>query len=44
MPTHSPHDQIFLDKLRALVEQHMSNETFGVSELATEAGMSRYNR
>ena len=43
MPTHSPHDQIFLDKLRALVEQHMSNETFGVSELATEAGMSRSN-
>jgi len=39
----SAHDQVFLDKLRQKIEQNMSSESFGVSELAEEAGMSRSN-
>lgn len=39
----SSHDQIFLDKLRQKIEQHMSAESFGVAELADEVGMSRSN-
>lgn len=33
----------FLKKITALVEENLSDESFGVSELAREAGMSRSN-
>ena len=33
----------FLKKITAIVEENISNENFGVSELAREAGMSRSN-
>jgi len=33
----------FLKKITAIVEKNISNENFGVSELAREAGMSRSN-
>ncbi len=33
----------FLKKITAIIETHISNENFGVSELAREAGMSRSN-
>ncbi len=33
----------FLKKITAIIEENISNENFGVSELAREAGMSRSN-
>jgi AraC-like DNA-binding protein len=33
----------FLRKVTAIIEEHISNEQFGVSELAREVGMSRSN-
>lgn len=36
-------DEQFLSKLIELVEQHMSDERFGVEQLAEEIGMSRSN-
>ena len=33
----------FLKKITAIVEENISDEKFGVSELAREAGMSRSN-
>ena len=33
----------FLRKITAIIEENLSNENFGVSELAREAGMSRSN-
>ena len=36
-------DKIFLDQLTEVVEKHLADETFGVSELAAEVGMSRSN-
>ncbi len=35
--------QDFLDKVTSLIEKNISNELFGVSELADELGMSRSN-
>ena len=36
-------DNIFLDQLTEIVEKHIGDENFGVSELATEVSMSRSN-
>lgn len=36
-------DNLFLDQLTEIVEKHIADENFGVSELATEMGMSRSN-
>jgi TolB-like protein/AraC-like DNA-binding protein len=36
-------DQEFLEQIRLIITEHISNEQFGVSELATRAGMSRSN-
>ncbi|WP_420385888.1 helix-turn-helix domain-containing protein [Roseivirga sp.] len=36
-------DQKFIEQLRETIEQHMSDEQFGVSELAEAVGMSRSN-
>jgi TolB-like protein/AraC-like DNA-binding protein/Tfp pilus assembly protein PilF len=36
-------DKDFLDKISGIIEKNLSNEQFGVSELAHEAGMSRSN-
>jgi len=36
-------DNNFLDKIRAIVHAHIADDTFGVSELADEIGMSRSN-
>ena len=33
----------FLDKITGIIEENLSNEQFGVSELANEVGMSRSN-
>jgi len=33
----------FLDKITEIIERNISNEKFGVSELAHEVGMSRSN-
>ena len=38
-----PKEIDFLNKLKALINEHMANEHFGVSELAEMAGMSRSN-
>lgn len=35
------HDELFLEKLRAIVEANLSNEQFDVEELAREAHLSR---
>ncbi len=40
-PTYIEND--FLKKIKAIIEANISNENFGVSELAREAGMSRSN-
>lgn len=39
---HHTHDD-FLKKVRGIIEKHISDEKFGVSELAGELGMSRSN-
>ncbi|MEZ5069753.1 MAG: helix-turn-helix domain-containing protein [Bacteroidales bacterium] len=41
--TLSQRDKDLLGKIRTLVEEHLSEEHFGVSELATSLGMSRSN-
>ncbi len=43
MSTNSSIDQDFLDRLTAVIEDHVSDQQFGVSELAGEMGMSRSN-
>jgi len=40
-PSYTEND--FLKKITAIIEENISNENFGVSELAREAGMSRSN-
>ena len=40
--TNSANDQ-FITRLREIVEDNLSNEQFGVSELAQQVGMSRSN-
>jgi len=41
MPVSTPRDQNFIKRLSELVEANVSDEKFGVSELASEMGMSR---
>ncbi|MDX1285964.1 MAG: AraC family transcriptional regulator, partial [Draconibacterium sp.] len=36
-------DKEFLEKMEQIVAEHLGNESFGVSELAKELGMSRSN-
>ena len=43
MATSSPQDKEFLDQLIAIVESHIAEEDFGVSELAEAMNMSRSN-
>ncbi|WP_340114983.1 helix-turn-helix domain-containing protein [Maribellus mangrovi] len=43
MPTSGSRDTDFIAKLRQIVEEEISNEQFGVSELADRIGMSRSN-
>ena len=38
-----PIENDFLNKLTKIIEENISNEQFGVSELASEIGMSRSN-
>ena len=33
----------FIDKIKGIIEENLSDEKFGVSELAGEIGMSRSN-
>ena len=40
-PSPVPYDRAFLDKMSALVEEHLSEEDFNVSALAEMMGMSR---
>lgn len=42
MESHSSMEQQFLKKLTEVLDAHMHNEHFGVSELAEQLGMSRY--
>ncbi len=39
--TINPRDKAFLDKVYKIIDEHLSDETFGVSALAEELGMSR---
>jgi AraC-like DNA-binding protein len=34
-------DRVFLDRLQAIVEENLGDESFGVEEMARELGMSR---
>jgi AraC-like DNA-binding protein len=43
MPVSQPADKVFLEKLTKIVEENLSNDQFGVSELADKIGMSRSN-
>lgn len=43
MPDLSSRENDFLGKINAIIEENISNEQFGVSELAREIGMSRSN-
>lgn len=43
MGTPSRQDQEFLNKITSILEEHLEDSGFGVSELAREAGMSRSN-
>ena len=43
MPNPNSIENEFLNKIRAIIEQHLSDERFGVSELANSIGMSRSN-
>ena len=43
MPDLNPTENDFLKKLTEIVEENLSNEKFGVSELASEVAMSRSN-
>ena len=36
-------EEVFLNRLTEITEENLSNEQFGVSELAREMGMSRSN-
>ena len=43
MANTNPRDKEFLEKLRNTIQAHLADDTFGVSELADEIGMSRSN-
>ena len=43
MVNRSPKDKEFLEKLTNIILAHLADDTFGVSELADEVGMSRSN-
>lgn len=43
MPNDASFEDDFIRQLRAIVEKHLSNEQFGVTELADELNMSRSN-
>src|SRR5690349_24032011 len=43
MTTLSPQDLEFVNQLNAKIEEHIAEETFGVSELADAMNMSRSN-
>lgn len=43
MPGLNPADRAFLNKLTEILTENLSNENFGVSELAGKTGMSRSN-
>jgi len=43
MPESNAKDKAFIKQVNRVIEQHLSNEQFGVSELAREMGMSRSN-
>lgn len=43
MPNSLPVESDFIKKLIELINSHLNNDQFGVSELATEVGMSRSN-
>ncbi|MGZ2371645.1 helix-turn-helix domain-containing protein [Ancylomarina sp. YFZ004] len=43
MPDSSPIENDFLKKVTEIIEENLSNEKFGVSELASEVAMSRSN-
>ncbi len=43
MPDPDPTNHPFIQKITEIVEEHLSDERFGVSELARETGMSRSN-
>ncbi|NQU33977.1 MAG: helix-turn-helix transcriptional regulator, partial [Bacteroidetes bacterium] len=43
MPNSQPIENDFLRKITEIIEENISNEQFGVSELADNIGMSRSN-
>ena len=43
MPDSQPIKNDFLSQINEIIEANISNELFGVSELAREVGMSRSN-
>jgi AraC-like DNA-binding protein len=43
MPESVPRESEFIRKVTGLIEENLSNEQFGVSELASKIGMSRSN-
>jgi len=43
MPDSVPRESEFIRKVTSLIEENLSNEQFGVSELASKIGMSRSN-
>ena len=43
MPDQSSSENDFLLKITVIIQENISNEKFGVSELADEIGMSRSN-
>ena len=43
MPVLNPRDTEFLNKLREIIKENLSNEQYGVAELARDSGMSRSN-
>lgn len=43
MPSYTPAEKEFLKKVSRKIEENISNEQFGVSELASSIGMSRSN-
>ena len=43
MPESNLSDNEFLNRLKGIIEENISNEKFGVSELADAIGMSRSN-
>ena len=43
MTNGSPADDVFIQKLKSIIQAKLSDSTFGVNELAREMGMSRSN-